>query len=643
MNTEMPVMSDARSVLVDPVLLQSPFGSQAVLFTEVHVDDLSILSSEEGDWLRVLRGWDWWNFRTTAAQYYQALFEFNLAEIRRRYEALHSKPMSQETQGQATLRLLYDRSTGGNGKAPILHPAPLPPQQTPTVNAELLEPGVVPIRLGGRTPKCFFALTKAFLGLHLMGKSASAEEVRHHLIVSPPFARACGFTLPDAAVGYRHTDIPSLRKLEQFEQIMASRGLWAQIRISTVRDNILQGVVPLRGQVLVEDTTHYIAYSEMKVVEVPAGTTDTAASTTQESEPVQASQPGPVKRRRPSKAERRSARRAALDECRRKWRQRRQEKRAKRQARHRGKPVPPSTGTSTAQTNRQPPPQMPAGKPKRKSQSRTIKNCRCEDRDTCPHPWELSDPGAGTVVKGGRVGGKKQYWAHKAAVLSTGPDGVPLHAVPMNDAAKHDSHALAPHLKQLFEDHPELVGRFSDILADSAWDDEALKEQVLKEFGLNLRTPVNPRGIKARVEGLGRGMKSLSPTGTLKCNADREMEYLGIRTQTEEFLYGPPKLEGGQEACKVCPFRSTCCRSDTLGGRHVAVKFDLLPHINPGDPPMARRFKAMMRRRTAIERAIKRIKFDFGSDRLTRRGNDAFLAHLDRSLIAFHLMLRLSC
>ena len=235
------------------------------------------------------------------------------------------------------------------------------------------------------------------------------------------------------------------------------------------------------------------------------------------------------------------------------------------------------------------------------------------------------------------------YWAHKAALLSTGPDGIPLHGMPMSDAASHDVHALFPHLKQLFEDHPELVGKFSNILADSAWDDEVLKQRVKTEFGLNLKTPVNPRGIKTLIEGLGRGMKTLSPTGALTCDAGRVMEYLGIRFQTENFLYGPPKLENGQVACATCPLRATCCRGDTEGGRCVAVKFEQLPHIDPGDPPMARRFKAIMRKRTAIERAIKRIKFDFGDDHLTRRGNDAFQAHIDRSLIAFHLMLRLDC
>ncbi|MBI4863481.1 MAG: hypothetical protein HY815_24935 [Candidatus Riflebacteria bacterium] len=55
---------------------------------------------------------------------------------------------------------------------------------------------------------------------------------------------------------------------------------------------------------------------------------------------------------------------------------------------------------------------------------------------------------------------------------------------------------------------------------------------------------------------------------------------------------------------------------------------------------MARRFKAVMRHRTSVERAIKRFKLDFGDDHLARRGNEAFQAHLDRSLIALHLLLR---
>jgi hypothetical protein len=56
--------------------------------------------------------------------------------------------------------------------------------------------------------------------------------------------------------------------------------------------------------------------------------------------------------------------------------------------------------------------------------------------------------------------------------------------------------------------------------------------------------------------------------------------------------------------------------------------------------PMAKRYKAIMSRRPAVERMIKRLKCDFGDDRLTKRGNDSFQAYLDKTMIAFHVLLR---
>ncbi len=46
-----------------------------------------------------------------------------------------------------------------------------------------------------------------------------------------------------------------------------------------------------------------------------------------------------------------------------------------------------------------------------------------------------------------------------------------------------------------------------------------------------------------------------------------------------------------------------------------------------------------MARRTSIERLHKLMKFDFGDDRLTKRGNDAFQARLDKTLFAMHVLL----
>jgi hypothetical protein len=72
----------------------------------------------------------------------------------------------------------------------------------------------------------------------------------------------------------------------------------------------------------------------------------------------------------------------------------------------------------------------------------------------------------------------------------------------------------------------------------------------------------------------------------------------------------------------------------------VTIPFTTLSHIDPKDPPMAKRFKAMMTRRPSVERIIKRLKCDLSDDRLKKRGNAAFQAYLDKTLIAFHILLR---
>jgi len=38
----------------------------------------------------------------------------------------------------------------------------------------------------------------------------------------------------------------------------------------------------------------------------------------------------------------------------------------------------------------------------KKSRSKPTKRCRCKDRQTCGHEWELADEGAGTIVKSGQ-------------------------------------------------------------------------------------------------------------------------------------------------------------------------------------------------------------------------------------------------
>ncbi len=82
------------------------------------------------------------------------------------------------------------------------------------------------------------------------------------------------------------------------------------------------------------------------------------------------------------------------------------------------------------------------------------------------------------------------------------------------------------------------------------------------------------------------------------------------------------------------------CYPRASTGRTITISFDLLPHIDSTDPPMAKRCKAIMTRRPSVERMIKRLKRDSGDDRLSKRGNAAFQAYLDMTMIAFHSLPR---
>jgi len=275
------------------------------------------------------------------------------------------------------------------------------------------------------------------------------------------------------------------------------------------------------------------------------------------------------------------------------------------------------------------------GEEHRKSQSKPTKACRCEDRLTCGHPWSQTDEGAGTIVKGP----KQVIWGHKAAILGLPLQGIPLDAAAVADAATHDGQTLLPHVERLLKQFPEIQPWIGVVLYDRAADDEPLKSAFLKDLGIELKSAVNPRRRQALTEGLPKGMDRLSPYGTLTCRGGFRMDYRGARFETERFIYQAPLAEDGHTpVCSGCPHKPWCSPLSTLG-RVAAIPFDQLPHIMPDDPPMSKTFQAMMTRRPAVERMIKRLKCDFGDETLRKRGNLCFQAYLDKTLLAFHILL----
>jgi hypothetical protein len=260
---------------------------------------------------------------------------------------------------------------------------------------------------------------------------------------------------------------------------------------------------------------------------------------------------------------------------------------------------------------------QPAKKP-RKSHPRTTKACRC----------------AGTVVKSR----SKMHWAHKASTLSFAGREVLLDAVAVSDAATHDSQTLEPHLDRLFARFPELQGVVTRVLDDGAADDEALKARLQTDRQIELLTPINPRARRPITADLPRGIDHLTPLGTPVCQAGFPFDYVTYRRDTEHFVFRAPHDEQGEFVCQGCPLRPDCYRGEA-GGRQVTIAATRLPWLHPEFPQLSQRYAAAMARRTVIERLHKQMKYDVGSDQLTKRGNASFQARLDKTLFAMHILL----
>jgi len=525
------------------------------LFHEIHEDDQYLLNTIDGEWFSILYYLFWEDYRIPAATYYDALYDFNLEEQKKATQRKADKKSdlkNPETKEAAKQRLLFERATvqtPANEKSQIIYKENIVEFKQPRTNPLEISPGVVPVRLVGRKPKCFFSLLKSFMGVTLMGFPAEPEMVHRLLGSNPSFARVCGFSpkFNDRPNDYHYQQIPSVRKLEQFDQIMTQAGLWEQLKVNEVNTNMTSGIIKPEKE-MVGDTTHYYAYSGFETIHYE-------------------------------------------------------------------------------NTN---------GTKKKKSQSKITKNCRCEDRETCHHEWELADEGAGTIVKSGG----KMYWGHKASVLGLPEQGIALDAVAICDAASHDGQTFLPHVKKVFKQYPEISSSVVRVLYDSACDDAKLRQQFKEELNVELKASFNPRGTKAITEDLPRGMEKITATGIPVCQAGHEMDYQGIRHANETFIYKAPLDEEGIPVCKGCQQQKTCCNGETKSGRIITVSFDTLPQINADDPPMSKRFKAIMTRRPSVERMIKRLKCDMGDDRLSKRGNDSFQAYLDKTMIAYHLLLR---
>ena len=274
------------------------------------------------------------------------------------------------------------------------------------------------------------------------------------------------------------------------------------------------------------------------------------------------------------------------------------------------------------------------GKKQKKSAPKVRKHCGCQHKEQCPHEWTSADEGAGTVVKSSGM-----YWAHKASILSLGNRNMVLDAYAVTDAAAHDSTTLVASIERLFETLPEIKEWFDAVLDDGAADDKVLKKRIHDKFGIRLVCSQNPRRRKPITKDLPRGVSKITPYGVPLCLAGHAFDFKGVRKNVKKFIFGPPLPVDEHNPCTTCQHKAECC-PNARTGRHLSLPYDRLPFIDPEDPPIAKRYKRMLAKRTSIERLIKMLKCDLGTDTLSKRGNDAFQARLDKTLFAYFILLR---
>ncbi len=102
---------------------------QIPLIHVVHEDDELLANSPEAEWYKILQILPWEQYRSIAADYYNALYHFNKSKT----HSPKNGDLSEEQKGTATQRLLLERATMDE-TAPVLSEEEFITEILPTVS-----------------------------------------------------------------------------------------------------------------------------------------------------------------------------------------------------------------------------------------------------------------------------------------------------------------------------------------------------------------------------------------------------------------------------------------------------------------------------------------------------------------------------
>ena len=146
-------------------LPQIESNQKPLLIHTVHEDDKVLLNTPDAEWFRVLYYFPWEKHRNFGAEYYDALYGFNQREARKRLEnQTPREAVLSQSKEDARQKLLFDRVTMQVDKektSDVLYEVEVK-SKIQMVKPTEVSLGIVPFRLGGKRPKCFFALLKVF-------------------------------------------------------------------------------------------------------------------------------------------------------------------------------------------------------------------------------------------------------------------------------------------------------------------------------------------------------------------------------------------------------------------------------------------------------------------------------------------------
>jgi len=225
-------------------------------------------------------------------------------------------------------------------------------------------------------------------------------------------------------------------------------------------------------------------------------------------------------------------------------------------------------------------------------------------------------------------------------VFVTDPDAeMPYTAAAVN-ARVYDGKTGKSTAEFFAREYPELVAAIDEATLDGAFDNVAEKQGISDALGgADVLAPINPRNRKKKTPVKdSRGVEYLDQYGVPHCIQGEAMKYCGRDHHRQAYVWGCPRFDPNTRTID-CPLQGRCCPNPGVNGRRIRIPRAKTPQIDWELPQHSQDFKDRYKARTAVERTIGRTKRSFPFERHWGRGRDSYQGHLDKGVLAFHVLM----